>query len=49
MAATAVSSRLNVAAVKQFLGDVWRKFETASITTIIRIVMRKLFPRIGAG
>jgi hypothetical protein len=23
--------------VKQFLGDAWRKFETASITTVIRI------------
>ena len=32
-----VSSRLDVAAVKQFLGDTWRKFETASITTVIRI------------
>jgi hypothetical protein len=32
-----VSSRLDVAAVKQFLGDAWRKFETASITTVIRI------------
>jgi hypothetical protein len=32
-----VSSRLDVAAVKTFLGDAWRKFETASITTVIRI------------
>jgi hypothetical protein len=32
-----VSSRLDVGAVKQFLGDAWRKFETASITTVIRI------------
>jgi hypothetical protein len=32
-----VSSRLDVTAVKQFLGDAWRKFETASITTVIRI------------
>ena len=32
-----VSSRLDVAAVKQFLGDAWRKFETANITTVIRI------------
>jgi hypothetical protein len=32
-----VSSRLDVAAVKQFLGDAWRRFETASITTVIRI------------
>jgi hypothetical protein len=32
-----VSSRLDVGSVKQFLGDAWRKFETASITTVIRI------------
>ena len=32
-----VSSRLDVAAVKAFLGDAWRKFETDSITTVIRI------------
>jgi hypothetical protein len=32
-----VSSRLDVSAVKQFLGDAWRKFETTSITTVIRI------------
>jgi multidrug resistance efflux pump len=32
-----VSSRLDVTAVKTFLGDAWRKFETASITTVIRI------------
>jgi hypothetical protein len=32
-----VNCRLDVAAVKQFLGDAWRKFETASITTVIRI------------
>jgi hypothetical protein len=32
-----VSSRLDVAAVKSFLGDAWRKFETAGITTVIRI------------
>jgi hypothetical protein len=32
-----VSSRLDVAAVKAFLGDAWRKFETASITTVIPI------------
>jgi hypothetical protein len=30
-------SGLAVAAVKTFLGDAWRKFETASITTVIRI------------
>lgn len=32
-----ISSRLDVAAVKQFLGDAWRRFETANITTVIRI------------
>jgi hypothetical protein len=32
-----VSSRLDVAAVKAFLGDAWRKFEATSITTVIRI------------
>jgi hypothetical protein len=32
-----VSSRLDVAAVKAFLGDAWRKFETGSIMTVIRI------------
>jgi hypothetical protein len=32
-----VSSRLDTKALKQFLGDAWRKFETASITTVIRI------------
>jgi hypothetical protein len=32
-----VSSRLDIAAVKQALGEAWRKFETASITTVIRI------------
>jgi hypothetical protein len=31
------SHRLDVAAVKAFLGDAWRKFETASVTTVIRI------------
>jgi hypothetical protein len=32
-----VSSRLDIGAVKQFLGDAWRKFEAASITTVVRI------------
>jgi hypothetical protein len=32
-----VSSRLDVAAVKTFLGDSWRRFETATITTVVRI------------
>ena len=32
-----ISGRLDVAAVKQHLGEAWRKFETTSITTVIRI------------
>src|ERR1700735_2894452 len=32
-----VSSRLDAAAVKAFLGDAWRRFETASITTVILV------------
>jgi hypothetical protein len=32
-----VSSRVEIAAVKAFLGDAWRKFETPGITTVIRI------------
>jgi hypothetical protein len=32
-----VSSRVDITAVKAFLGDAWRKFEMASITTVIRI------------
>jgi hypothetical protein len=39
-----VSSRLDVTAVKQFLGDAWRKFETASITTVIRIRAAQQLP-----
>jgi hypothetical protein len=31
------SSRLDVGAVKQFLGEAWRKFETTSVSTVIRI------------
>jgi hypothetical protein len=32
-----ISGRLDVAAVKIFLGDAWRQFETANITTVVRI------------
>ncbi len=32
-----ISGRLDTGAVKQFLGDAWRRFETTSITTVIRI------------
>ena len=31
------SNRLDVAAVEQYLGEAWRRFETTSITTVIRI------------
>jgi hypothetical protein len=31
------SSRLDVSAVKGFLGDAWRRFETTTVTTVIRI------------
>ena len=32
-----MSSRLDVAAVKQSVGDAWRRFETANVTTVICI------------
>jgi hypothetical protein len=32
--------------VKQFLGDAWRRFETTSITTVIRI---KAVPRLATA
>jgi hypothetical protein len=32
-----ICGRLDVAAVKIFLGDAWRQFETANITTVVRI------------
>src|ERR1700722_11774309 len=32
-----ISGRLDVAAVKQYLGDSWRRFEVATITTVVRI------------
>jgi hypothetical protein len=31
------SSRLDVTAVKAFLGEAWRRFETTTVTTVIRI------------
>ena len=31
------SSRLDVTAVKTFLGESWRRFETTTVTTVIRI------------
>jgi len=32
-----ISGRLDVAAVKQYLGDSWRRFEVATVTTVVRI------------
>jgi hypothetical protein len=32
-----ISGRLDVAAVKQYLGQSWRRFEIAAVTTVIRI------------
>jgi hypothetical protein len=39
-----ISSPLDVGAVKQFLGDAQRKFETVSITTVIRIKAEQQLP-----
>jgi hypothetical protein len=41
-----VSSRLDVRAVKAFLGDAWRKFETANIVTVLRV---KATPHLAAA
>jgi hypothetical protein len=32
-----ISGRLDVAAVKQYLGESWRRFEVATVTTVVRI------------
>ena len=32
-----ISGRLDVSAVKQYLGDSWRRFEVATVSTVIRI------------
>jgi hypothetical protein len=32
-----ISGRLDVAAVKAYLGDSWRRFEVATVSTVIRI------------
>jgi hypothetical protein len=32
-----ISGRLDVAAVKEHLGDAWRKFEVATVSTVVRI------------
>jgi hypothetical protein len=32
-----ISGRLDVCAVKQYLGESWRRFEVATVSTVIRI------------
>jgi hypothetical protein len=32
-----IAGRLDVGAVKQYLGDSWRRFEVATVSTVIRI------------
>jgi hypothetical protein len=32
-----ISGRLDVSAVRQYLGDSWRRFEVATVSTVIRI------------
>jgi len=32
-----IAGRLDVTAVKQYLGDSWRRFEVATVSTVIRI------------
>jgi hypothetical protein len=32
-----ISGRLDVGAVKQYLGDSWRRFEVATVSTVVRI------------
>jgi len=32
-----ISGRLDVAAMKQHLGDAWRRFELATVSTVVRI------------
>jgi hypothetical protein len=32
-----ISGRLDVAAVKQYLGESWRRFEVANVSTVVRI------------
>ena len=41
-----VTSRLDVAAVKAFLGEAWRKFEAANIVTVLRV---KATPHLAAA
>jgi hypothetical protein len=36
-----ISGRLDVAAVKQHLGESWRRFEVATVSTVVRIKVMK--------
>jgi hypothetical protein len=36
-----ISGRLDVAAVKQYLDDSWRRFEVATVSTVVRIKVVK--------
>ena len=38
-----ISGRLDVAAVKQHLGDGWRRFELATVSTVVRVKALKPF------
>jgi hypothetical protein len=38
-----ISGRLDVAAVKQHLGDGWRRFEVATVSTVVRVKALKPF------
>jgi hypothetical protein len=40
-----ISGRLDVSAVKQYLGESWRRFEVATVSTVIRIkAVQRLAP-----
>jgi hypothetical protein len=39
-----ISGRLDVNAVKQYLGESWRRFEVATVSTVIRIKAAKPLP-----
>jgi hypothetical protein len=38
-----ISGRLDVAAVKQHLGEGWRRFEVATVSTVVRVKALKPF------
>jgi len=41
-----IAGRLDVKAVKEYLGESWHRFEVAAVTTVIRI---KAVQRLGAA